>query len=189
MDEQQLINSILAGNKDSYKPIVEQYQSMVFRVCMGFVHSKEDADDLTQEVFINAFLGMKSFNRQSMLSTWLYRIAINTSLNHLRKANKRSIFQRLNNFSGQNILSSENASAHKADSADQQLINLETTSRIKKAIDSLSDKQRIAFVLSKYEEMPQQQIAEIMNTSVGAVEQLLQRAKTNLQKQLADYYK
>jgi len=95
MNDKELINEILAGNKDIYKHLVEKYQERVFRVCMGFVHNKEDTDDITQEVFINAFLSLHTFKWKSEFSTWLQRITINACLNHLRKYENTSFILKL----------------------------------------------------------------------------------------------
>lgn len=162
-----------------FEKILGEYQTMVFRTTMGFVHTKEDAEDLTQEVFIRAFCSWDSFRGESEISTWLYRIAINLSLNFVDQQKRRNLFQLAGDMFN-NIINQKNA-----EKSPQELLEESELNRaIQKAIDSLPEKQRIAFVLSKYEDLPQKEIAKIMDTSEGAVEQLLQRAKTNLQKKL-----
>ena len=76
MSEQQLIKEILSGNTNAFKILVDRHQGMVFRTAMGFVHSKEDAEDITQEVFIQAFRSLSAFQEKSEFSTWLYRITV-----------------------------------------------------------------------------------------------------------------
>lgn len=85
MQETLLIRSILAGHTADYTQLVKKYEAAVFRIVMGFVHQKEDAEDITQEVFIKAYQSLADFAGQSSFSTWLYRIAIHTSLNALQK--------------------------------------------------------------------------------------------------------
>ena len=189
MKDQELISEILSGNKNLYRHLVEKYQDRVFRVCMGFVHNKEDADDLTQQVFINTYLSLENFEGKSEFSTWLHRISINACLNHVRKNDKRHLFRHLDTLTRkdkQNEVLTDTEISH---GADQQLIDKQHAKQVQNAIGKLPEKQRTAFILSKYDDLPQQEIARIMNTSVGAIEQLLQRAKSNLQKQLAGYYK
>ncbi len=187
MSDTELINKILRGNISCYKEIIEKYQPGVFRICMGFVHQKEDADDLSQEIFTNAFFGLSRFKGQAELSTWLYRIAVNACLNFKRKYVKDQVLLRSGTMEdmeeqiGSAFCNSESA-------ADKLLMDKECADQVHRAMKNLPDKQRVAFILSKYEDLSQKQIAEVMGISVGAVEQLLQRAKKHLQKQLLLYY-
>ncbi len=180
MSESQIIQEILSGNTNVYKQLVDKYRQMVFRTAMGFVHSKEDAEDIAQDVFLKAYTLLASFQGTSEFSTWLYRIALNTSINF---ANKNK-FKRF-------LVDMETAVFslfHRVSEEENALSKMEEEERkqaIKKAMDGLNEKQRTAFVLSKYEDLSQKQIAEIMQLSEGAVEQLLQRAKSNLRKKLA----
>jgi len=179
MSEQQIIQAILKGDHSKFEWLVLKYQSMVFRTAIGFVHSKEDAEDLTQDIFIRAFQSLSSFQGNSEFSTWLYRITINTSLNQVNRNKQRSFLQ----TSGDLLLNIFNKETEDKN-PHQELEQTEMETAIRKAIDSLSEKQRTAFILSKYEDLPQKEIAEIMLSSEGSEEQLLQRAKTNLQKKL-----
>lgn len=175
MSDSKLIQEILSGNNNAFKGLVEKYQERVFRTAMGFVHSKEDAEDIVQEVFINVFQSLSKFKRESEFSTWLYRITVNNSLNFVNRNKKNRFLQSLEEI------------FNKSDGDNTPLENLEMKDRderIKKAIDSLPDSQRTAFVLSRYEELSQKEIARVMKRTEGAVEQLLQRAKNNLQKKL-----
>jgi len=86
MADDEIINQILQGEHDVYRVLVEKYQPMVFRTCMGFLHHKDDADDLTQEVFIQAYQALPNFKGASSFSTWIYRIAVNASLNKVRES-------------------------------------------------------------------------------------------------------
>jgi RNA polymerase sigma-70 factor (ECF subfamily) len=184
MSETVLIEQILAGNKKLYSQIVEKYQPMVFRTCIGFVHNKDDADDITQEVFINAYQSLSKFKGNSSVSTWLYRITINASLNFIRNNSKRSIFDRFNNLFGGNENKPGTLHPFDPENPEQLIIKEEHRQTVQKVLDSLPENQRIAIVLSKYDELPQKEIAEIMNTTEGAVEALIQRAKNNLREKL-----
>lgn len=163
-----------------FETIVSQYQTMVFRTAMGFVHSKEDAEDVTQDVFLRAYRSWNTFRGDAEISTWLYRITINLSLNFLEQQKRRNLFQMAGDAFN-NIFNRENNEK----SPHELLEDSELNQVIQDAIDTLPEKQRIAFVLSKYEDMSQREIAIIMETTEGAVEQLLQRAKSNLHKKLS----
>lgn len=176
MSDEQLIREITAGNDAAFRTLMERYQRQVFRTVMGFVHMKEDAEDITQEVFIRVYQSLHTFQGESEFSTWLYRITVNMSLNFLRSNRKKRVLQSLETLF---TLRSEEKSPL------EELESAERDRRIRKAIDTLPERQRMAFILSRYEELPQKKIAAVMNRSEGAVEQLLQRAKENLQKKLS----
>lgn len=185
MTDSEIITSILKGDTAKFGILVEKYQKLVFRTCIGFVHNKDDADDLTQEVFIQAYQSLSKFKKESAFSTWLYRISVNASLNKIRKTAGRSFFQRLESiFSGEN----QNESLFRASDLEDPeniLIRQEHSQWLQKALDSLPENQRTAIILSKYDDLPQKEIAEIMDISEGAVEALLQRAKKNLREKLS----
>lgn len=181
MNDSEIIGQILKGDKEKFRMLVEKYQQMVFRTCMGFVHDRDDADDLTQEVFISAYQSLPGFKATASFSTWIYRIAVNASLNRIRKTSKGFILQRLDALAGKN-----EPTINITDTEDPEniLIRDEHNRWLKKAIDSLPENQRTALILSKYDDLPQKEIADIMNISEGAVEALLQRAKKNLRRKL-----
>ncbi|NLV18507.1 MAG: RNA polymerase sigma factor [Bacteroidetes bacterium] len=180
MNEKEIIQLILKGDSEKFRLLVEKYQNMVFRTCIGFVHNKEDAEDLTQEIFIRVYQSLSQFKGNAAFSTWLYRIAINASLNKINRSPLKSFFKsrdERHDTAG----SVENISIF-SDNEDPEKIMITREHRewLGKAVDSLPDKQKTALVLSRYDGLPQKEIAEIMNTTEGAVESLLQRAKNNL---------
>jgi RNA polymerase sigma-70 factor, ECF subfamily len=189
MTQNELIELVLAGNQEAFKSIVELYNTKIFRTCLGFVHQKEDAEELTQDVFVNVYQNLHRFKGNSSFSTWIYQIAVNSSLNHLRKQKKFGFILRLENVLGIDLQDQKNTKMRFDTSPEQLLIDDERNKQLYKAIDSLPENQRIAFTLSKYDEMSQREIANVMNITEGAVEALLQRAKTNLQKKLAGLIK
>ena len=189
MTEQQIIQEILHGNRDQYRKLVERHQSMIFRTCMGFLHNKEEAEDLTQDVFIQAYQSLEGFKGNATFSTWLYRIAVNASLNKLRKSRGTSLFKKIESVFGGEKDSVYNFPVPAADNPENLLITAEHREWVRKALDSLPEKQRTAIVLSQYDELPQKEIAAIMEITEGAVEALIQRAKANLRARLAGLYK
>ena len=189
MKEAEVVERILDGEQELFVEVVCAHQALVFRTCMGFTRSSEDAEDLTQEVFISAYQQLRSFKGDSKLSTWLYRIAVNASLNHVRSSKKRSIFQRIEGLFARDKAEILPVALLFSDTPERQLIAVQEKEAIEQAIDLLPENQRVAFTLSKYDELPQSEIAAVMGISEGAVEQLLQRAKSNLRKKLVAYYK
>jgi len=189
LTEQEIIQSILNGNTENFRLIAEAYQSKIFRVCMGFVHQKEEAEDLTQDILVSIYQNLNSYKGNSKFSTWMYRIAVNASLRHLERKKRRGFFERIEQLlTGEKSSHEINIHSH-TETPESILTSKERSEMVHRAIDSLSENQRIAFTLSKFDDLPQQQIASIMNSTEGAVEALLQRAKANLQKKLITLHK
>jgi RNA polymerase sigma-70 factor (ECF subfamily) len=161
---------------------IGKFQDKVFRTCLGFVQNADDALDLTQDVFLSVLESLASFRNESQLSTWVYRIAVNKSLNHLKKRKTRSIMQSLDLllFKKEGIETHEHVHNPIIESENR----LEVSKMLQYSLGKLPENQRIAFTLSKYEDLDSSEIAGIMNISVSAVDSLLHRAKLNMQKSL-----
>lgn len=164
---------------------IHKFQDKVFRTCLGFVQNTDDAEDLTQDVFLSVIESLGSFRNEAQLSTWVYRIAVNKSLNHLNKRKTRNIFQTLESLFSKTGDTENHDYVH--NSVIENESRKEVSQMLKQALDQLPENQRIAFTLSKYEDLPNREIAAIMNISVSAVDALMHRAKLNLQKTLKSY--
>lgn len=184
MDDFEIIQSVLKGNKENFRILVEKYQQVVFRIAIGFVHEKEEAEDLTQEVFIRAWQSLDKFRGDSAFSTWLHRVAVNACLNNARKKHALPVLDRISSFFNPEA-EIETDILPKTENPEEIIINKEHGLWLQKALDSLPEKQRIAIILSKYDDLPQKEIASIMHLTEGAVEALLQRAKKNLRDKLS----
>jgi RNA polymerase sigma-70 factor (ECF subfamily) len=189
MTDSEIIRLIINGDQQVFRMLVEKYQSMVFRTCMGFVHSKDDADDLTQEIFIQAYHSLKEFKGEAAFSTWIYRITVNASLNKVRKNSGNHLLQRLDALFDTSGEKENPLPVFDNENPESILIRKENDKWVQNALDSLPENQRIALVLSNYDDLSQKEIAEIMKTTEGAVESLIQRAKTNLKKKLSSSLK
>ncbi|MGE5520900.1 MAG: RNA polymerase sigma factor [Candidatus Dadabacteria bacterium] len=176
MQDFELIDSIVEGNQKDFELLIKKYDSNVFRVAIGLLHNKEDAEELTQDVFLKVYHSLSTFNKKSAFTTWLYRLTINSALNSLRKKKRKHLWTGL--YEIFQISSPEQSALNK-------MINRSKDTMIRQAIDNLPYKQRLAFVLTKYEELPQREVAAIMELTEGAIEQLVLRAKNNLRKKLA----
>lgn len=185
MTDKEIIGQILQGDRNRYKILVERYQPVVFRTCMGFLHNREDADDLTQDIFIQTYQTLPAFKGDASFSTWIYRITVNASLNKLRKSSKNKFLQRLENVFGSEKSKEYNLTVSDAENPEALIIQAERNEWVERALNSLPEKQRTAIVLSKYDDLSQHEIAVIMETNEGAVEALIQRAKANLREKLS----
>ncbi len=173
---------------ETFRQLMESYKDKVVNTCYGFLHSKEDAEDVAQEVFIEVYLSYCNFRGESSISTWIYRIAINKSLDVCRKRNTQKRIAFFKNLIHIDSVNAKEIAQHEADA----LTNMETQERTKalyQALDKIPTNQRIAITLSKFEDLTMREISKVMDTSESAVESLLSRAKASLKKQLENYYK
>jgi len=186
LDEQILIEKLKQGDEAAFKEVVETWQNMVYNTALGILQNAEDAEDVAQEAFVQAFESIKTFKAESKFSTWLYRITISKALDHLRRKKRKKRFAYLQSLFG---VDSE-AIAEKPDfnHPGVALDNKERAAVLFKAINQLPENQKIAFTLHKLEGLSYHEISEVMKTSLSSVESLMHRAKTNLRKWLEKYY-
>jgi RNA polymerase sigma-70 factor, ECF subfamily len=188
MTDSELITALIDRNEEAFRILVSNYQDMVMKACYHLLQDTQDAEDIAQDVFVEAFLSISGFRGESKLSTWLYRIAINKSKNLLRKNKWQSLVQRLERF----IPGEKHPYSDIEDtSATHAMLDMERSQEqqiLWQAINNLPENQRLAFSLNKYEELSYQEIAEILQTTLSSVESLIHRAKINLQKKLVYHF-
>lgn len=188
VNDQVLITRLKKGERTAFKELVESLQDQVFNTAIGFVHNEKDAEDVAQEVFIEVYNSINDFQEDSALTTWVYRIAINKSLNLLRykKRKKRSwFFQALfNSDDDVDQLQQDRPFYHPG----VDLENKERSAMLFDAIGNLSEAQRVAFTLNKVEGLKYDEIAAIMERSASSVQGLIHRAKEQLKKELYEAY-
>ena len=185
MNQTDLVVQLQQGDETAFKKLVDDYQAMVYNTALGIVQNADDADDITQEVFIQVFRSISSFKGDSKFSSWLYRITLGKALDHEKKAKRKKRFgfvQRL--FNGYEEVDKQQA---EFEHPGVKMENKERANELFNALKQIPDKQRIAFTLHKLEGQSYQEVAEIMNTTLYAVESLMGRAKTNLRKELKKY--
>lgn len=183
-----LIEAVREGDELAFRQLYEQTKARVFNLALGYVRNREDAEEITQDVYIELFRSVTTFKGDASGTTWLYRIAVNKSLDFLKHQKRQKRFAFLTSlFDSQtgNVLHQPTDFSHPG----ILLENKEHASILFKAIDKLSEKQKTAYILTKVEGLSNIETAEIMTISVGAVESLLQRATDNLKKILAGFYK
>lgn len=171
----------------AFHQLVETYSGMVYNVCLNLVLHREDAEDVTQEVFTAAYLSLESFEGKSKLSTWLYSIALNKSREFLRSKTRKkrsgtltSLDREDTHFIPSQIVNFEHPGI--------QLENKERAIIYFAAVQRLPENQQLAWTLHKMEGLSYQEAAEIMETSVSSIESLIFRAKKGLREILSDYY-
>jgi len=187
LDDQSFLSLAQKNKERAFSYLVETYSGLVFSACLNTVRNKEDAEDVTQEVFTAAFLSLEKFEGKSKLSTWLYSIALNKSKEFLRSKTRK---KRFGIFT---VLEKEDShivpeGTINRDHPGVQLENKERAEVFFKALDQLAENQKTAYTLHKVEGVSYTEIAEIMETSVSSVESLIFRAKKRLKELLSDYY-
>ena len=185
INETELIEQLKQGDETAFKTIVEQWKDMVYNTILGIVQNETEAEDLAQDVFIKVFEKINTFKGDSKFSTWLYRIATTTALDHLRSKKRKKRFGFLQSVGGGN---DEKESIPDFNHPGVSLDNKERAAVLFKAIESLPENQKTAYTLHKLEGLSYRDVSEVLNTTVSAVESLMSRANQNLRKELEEYY-
>jgi RNA polymerase sigma factor (sigma-70 family) len=189
MNESINIEALKQGDDAAFRDIVAMYQDRVYNTCLGFLPSRQEAEDTAQEVFIEVFRSIKNFRGEAALSTWIYRIAVTKSLLELRKKRRLKRFAYFVPWTHgaddpMDMVADPDAHNHPL----AQLEDKERAETIYATLGSLPESQRVAFTLHKIEGLSYGEIAAILDTSVAAIESLIHRARTHLRKKLSDYY-
>jgi RNA polymerase sigma factor (sigma-70 family) len=186
LNELELIQQLRAGNELAFKSLVENYQDLVYNTALGVVQNSEDAEDVAQEVFIQVFRSIDQFKGDARLSTWIYRITTTKALDHIRSRKRKKRFAFITSLFGANdeLVHEPVDFQHPGVALDRK----EQAALLFRMIEQLPDNQKVAFTLHKTEELSYQEIADVMQLSVSAVESLLFRARQNLRKLLEKYY-
>ena len=177
-----LIDSALTGDQGAYKSLMERHRQAIFHICLKIVRDSEIAADLVQETFMKAFASLATYRSEFKFSTWLYRIAANTAIDHLRK-------QRMKMLSLDAPAQSDDGQieievADNSYNPEKDLINREQRFSINEAIESLPEKYRVVIVYRHKDDKSYDEIAEALSLPVGTVKARIFRARELLKKKL-----
>jgi RNA polymerase sigma-70 factor (ECF subfamily) len=186
LNEPELIQQLKQGNEPAFRWLVDNYRNRVFHTVLNIVQDEAEAEDATQEVFIKVYESVSQFKQESALSTWIYRIAVHKALDKIRRRKTR---QRLHQLMPWWMPDEKKSEASEFHHPGIQLEHKEKAAVLFAAINSLPEKQRVAFTLIKVQGMSYEEATGIMDQSIKAVESLITRAKANLQKLLEEYYR
>ena len=181
-----VVQRVQAGNVGAFDQLVQKYREHIFSVIYNMTSNREDASDLTQETFIKAFQAIARFKGKSSFFTWIYRIAINSTMTFLKKRSRRRYisYENINEeVSSTEIFESLTAKTRTEKGALVQ----ELQEKLNDSLQKLSPKHRTVVVLHEIEGLSHAEIAEITKTSVGTVRSRLHYAKQQLQSYLKDY--
>lgn len=186
--EYALIDKSLAGDTESYGVLVQHFQTRVYATVYHMVNNHEDANDITQDTFIKAFKALKSFKKNSGFFTWLYRIAVNQTINFLNSRKKRQ-FLSFDNVDHDPESNAEVLELISEKTPRKDVGIHELKEKLNEAIQQLSEKHRIVVVMHDVQGMSHDEISEILGCSNGTVRSRLFYARQQLQAILSEYLK
>lgn len=176
------INQVLKGDHNAFGEVVELYKDKVFQICFRMLGNRQEAEDLSQEAFVRAFVNIRSFNIDMKFSTWIYRIATNLCIDRLRK--KKPDYYLDAEVSGTEGLNMYSQIASDIALPEEEVESLELQETIQIEIMKLPEKYRSVIVLKYIEELSLKEISEILDLPVGTVKTRIHRGREALRKQL-----
>ena len=181
-----IVQKVQAGNVGAFDQLVQKYREHIFSIIYNMTSNREDASDLAQETFIKAFQAIARFKGKSSFFTWIYRIAINTTMTFLKKRSRRRFisYEKINDeVSNAEIFERLTAKSR----SEKGALVSELQEKLNDSLQKLSPKHRTVVILHEIEGLEHAQIAEITKVSVGTVRSRLHYAKQQLQSFLQDY--
>ena len=188
VSEGDLVQQARNGDLSAYDELVKRYQERIYATIYHMTSNHEDANDLAQDAFIKAFSALKSFKGGSTFYTWLYRIAVNKTINFLKqRKNKYHLSLNDLDFNAENDPDLVALISHKTPQRDAGLSELQK--KLNEALLKLSEPHRMVVVLHDVQGLSHDEIADVMDCNIGTVRSRLFYARQQLQGQLADYLK
>ncbi len=183
--EEELISAAQAGNIAAFERLVRPVERQMLAVAAGISQNAEDANDIFQDAMISAFKAIGSFRMGSKFSTWLHRIVVNTSLSYRRKLKR--VWQHTTELDeGVEYEEQHSSGAH---TPEESMLSAELNTQLNTALATLTERERIAFVLCHQQEFKIKETAAIMDCNENSVKVYLFRARGKLRKQLDPYYR
>jgi len=186
--DDELVLKAQQGNLHAFDMLVERYHGKIYGLTYNMTSNREDAEDLTQDVFVKAYEALPRFRGKSSFYTWLYRIAVNKTINYRKKRNRKRALS-LDQFD-QEIKNDD--IYHELTSKGSPLRNLslsELQIKLNEALQNLSEKHRTVVVMHDMQGIPHEEIAKVVGASVGTVRSRLFYARRQMQAELAEFMK
>jgi RNA polymerase sigma-70 factor (ECF subfamily) len=180
-EEKELIDRLSKGDMPAFRELVEAYKKKMYYFALDMVGDPAEAEDVSQEVFLRVFRGFKTFKRDARLSSWIYRIAYNTAIDHLRRKSlaPQTVEDEILD-TGSAGFSEATSSPDPAQMAENRLLS----AQVERALQKVSSHERTVFLLRHYNDLMLDEIAETMQISVGSVKSYLFRCLRKLQKEI-----
>lgn len=171
--EEELIRESLDGNAESYGVLVERFQSRLYNSMIQIVGSHDEAEDVVQDSFVQAYVKLHTFQGNSKFFTWLYRIAFNNALSRQRRKRSDLSIEQSREVTGSDP-------EDRIEAPDEPLMREERISVVHLALDKLTEEHRHILILREMDEMAYEEIAEILSINIGTVRSRLSRARNQL---------
>lgn len=178
------IKEVLKGDQNAFVEIVELYQDKLYRVCYRMLGNKHEAEDIAQEAFVRAFVNIHTFDTNRKFSTWLYRIGTNLCIDRIRK--KKPDYFLDAEVAGTEGLNMYSQIASTEELPEDEVLKMEMQERVQYEISRLPDKYRAVIVLKYMEDLPLQEISDILDMPLGTVKTRIHRGREALRKQLSN---
>ncbi|WP_458407443.1 RNA polymerase sigma factor [Anaerotignum sp.] len=183
LKERELIRKAKQGDMLAFEELILKHEKIVYNVALRMMNHSEDAKDISQEVFLKAYRSLANFDERSTFSTWLYRITHNTCIDEMRKRKGKQ------SYSLEEELESEDGSmqrqiADEGDTPEESLLREEQKSEILRALDTLSEEHKAAIILRDVKGLSYEEIAEILELSLGTVKSRISRARNQLKNEI-----
>jgi RNA polymerase sigma factor (sigma-70 family) len=172
-------------NQTHFEKLYNEYRTLVFNVALNYLQNLEDAEEITQDVFVKVYQSLENFNQKASYKTWIYRITINQCLDFIKKKNSQ---KRFFIFGQKSQNEQEYLNTATFEHPGILMENKEEAAILFEVINTLTENQKTAFLLSKLDGLSNPEIAEIMQLSISSVESLIFRAKAALQEKLAEKF-
>lgn len=181
--EEELVRSAQAGNIAAFERLVRLLERQMLAVAAGFAHTPDDANDIYQDAMLAAYRALPNFKLESKFSTWLHKIVVNTALSNRRKLKR----------TWQKLAAIQNEYEHEekyieTQTPESSALDSELNTQIIRAMDKLTDTERIAFVLCHQQGFKIREAAEVMSCTDNSVKVVLFRARNKLKLQLAEFH-
>ena len=187
LSDTDLINKAQNGDESAFNELVCRYDRSVLSLALKYVNDRDDAKDIYQEVFLRVFRGLKKFQFKSEFSTWLYRITTNVCLTFV-KAGKRQTMMRINNDMETETVDDITGADDESNSPEEILLRSEFRNSVNEALEKLSPKQKMIFILKHFEGYKIREISQMLNSSEGTIKKYLFEANHKLRSQLNELY-
>ncbi|MCX6831853.1 MAG: RNA polymerase sigma factor [candidate division Zixibacteria bacterium] len=182
IQERELIRKVAAGERLAFKRLFDMHSPRVYSLLLRLVGNRDDAEELTQDVFLSLWRHAESLRGESKLSTWLYRVAVNKAINFKKRSGLFFQIRQLFSLEADDESIIDRLPAAAADSPDRQVEIREAQIQLADLLGTLPHRQREVYLLHKLEGLSYNEIAEKLYVTLGTIESLMHRAKENLQK-------
>ncbi|WP_060205522.1 RNA polymerase sigma factor SigW [Sporosarcina koreensis] len=178
------INEVIKGDQDAFEEIVTMFQHRLYHVCYRMLGNSQEAEDIAQEAFVRAYVNIHTYDQKRKFSTWLFRIATNLCIDRIRK--KKPDYYLDATVPGTDGLNMYSQIAAQGDLPEEEVERMEEQDRVQYEIGRLPEKYRTVIILRYMEELPLQEISDILELPLGTVKTRVHRGREALRKQMGN---